>query len=346
MATLLPYIVRFSLGVERAFPAAPERQASPDGFHPRCLLGGHSGPAALLLYNAPNPDGHSGNEANMIEIITDSTCDIPESLLEKHRIIVVPLAVIWGNKQYRDRLDLKPEEFYRRLTVDPERPTTSIPPVKDFEAAYGEALARGADGVVVVTISSAMSGVYQLAESTAPRDKLPVSVIDAKGPTMSLGWQVLAAARARDAGASLPEIVAQVEGVRSRLAQMVFMDTLDYLRHGGRIGEAMKWMGVRLQVKPLVLVNHRTGRVEPVGLARTYKAGVEMLYSKFFGLLGGLRNLRVAVLHGNAADEAQALAERIRAEIKPVELLVNMTGPVLGVNTGPGALALCGYGEG
>ena len=281
----------------------------------------------------------------MIEIITDSTCDIPQSLIEEHSIIVVPLTVIWGGKQYRDRVDMKPEEFYRRLAVDPDRPTTSIPPAQDFEQAYEAAMARGAEAVVVVTISSAMSGVYQVATNAAPRDKLPVAVIDAKGPTMSLGWQVLAAARARDAGASLQEIVDRVEHVRSRMAQLVFMDTLDYLRQGGRIGEAMKWMGVRLQVKPVVLVNHESGRVEPVGLARTHKAGVEMLYSKFFGLLARMGELHVAVLHGNAPDEANALAERIRAEFNPAELLVNMTGPVLGVNTGPGALALCGYGE-
>ncbi|MFN2119336.1 MAG: DegV family protein [Anaerolineales bacterium] len=281
----------------------------------------------------------------MIGIITDSTCDIPESLLEQYGIIVVPLTVVWGDQQYRDRVELTPLDFYQRLARDPQRPTTSVPSVQEFEKAYDEATRRGADELVILTISSAMSGVYQLAVSFASELKIPVEVIDAKGPTMSLGWQVLAAARARDAGASLREIVEAVETVRKRLALFVSLDTLDYLRQGGRIGEAMKWMGVKLHVRPVILVNHETGKVEPVGLARTHKSGVDTLFDKFADSLKGLRDLHVAVLHGNAEPEAESLAERVRSALNPAELLIHMTGPVLGVNTGPGALALCGYGE-
>jgi len=101
-----------------------------------------------------------------------------------------------------------------------------------------------------------------------------------------------------------------------------------------------------LNVKPIVKINHQSGRVEPVSLARTHKALVRTLYKKFFDMIDLEKPLRIAVLHGNAPSEAEALAERIRAEFDPVELIVNMTGPVLGVNTGPGALALCGYAEG
>ena len=162
---------------------------------------------------------------------------------------------------------------------------------------------------------------------------------------MTVGWQVLAAARARDEGADLAAILIRVEQVRSRLVQLVGMQTLEYLQKGGRIGSAIKWMGTMLQVKPLVSINHQTGLVEPVGLVRTHKALVEMLYSKFFSRLGGTQGLRVAVLHGNTPQEAEMLAERIRAEYNPVELQVNITGPVLGINTGPGALALCGFAE-
>jgi DegV family protein with EDD domain len=157
---------------------------------------------------------------------------------------------------------------------------------------------------------------------------------------------VLAAARAREAGASLQQIVAAVESVRKRLVQLVSMDTLDYLQQGGRIGDAMKWMGVRLHVRPVVSINHETGRVQPVALARTHNSGVDTLFDKFAASFKGLQNLHVAVLHGNVQAEAEALAERVRAALNPVELLLNMTGPVLGGHTGPGALALCGYGEG
>ncbi len=279
----------------------------------------------------------------MIGIITDSTCDIPEPLLQQHGIIVVPTLVIWGDKQYRDRVDLSPDEFYGRFSLEAERPTSSVPAMADFQEAYRKAMAAGVDELVVLTVSSAMSGTYQMALNSAGHEKMPVTVIDSKGPTMSLGWQVLAAARARDEGASVEEIIRRVADVRGELMQLVYMDSLEYLKRGGRIGQAVKWLGVALQVRPVVSINHQTGLVEPVGLARTRKSGVEMLFNKFVGFMEGKRHLHVAVLHGNAPDDAQALAGRIRAELNPAELMVNITGPVLGINTGPGALALCGY---
>jgi len=281
----------------------------------------------------------------MIGIITDSTCDIPENLVEQYGIIVIPQAVIWGEQQFRDRVDLQPAEFYRRLTTDPVRPHSSLPSLRDFQQAYDQAASRGASELIVLTVSRAMSGTFEMAQNAAKLTDLPVTVVDSKGPTMSLGWQTLAAARAREAGADTPGILERVDRVRSKLVQLVAMDTLEYLQRGGRIGGAAKWVGALLKVKPLVSINHQTGLVEPVSLARTQKALVEMMYQKFFEQLKSHNNLRIAVLHGNVPEKATALAEQIRAEFNPLELLVNITGPVLGINTGPGALALCGYSE-
>jgi DegV family protein with EDD domain len=280
-----------------------------------------------------------------IGIITDSTCDIPEALLEQYGIIVIPQVVIWGETQYRDRIDLQPDEFYRRLAVDPIRPHSSLPGLGDFQEAFERAISRGVDKLILLTVSSAMSGTYALARTAAQSCKVPVAVVDSKGPTMTLGWQVLAAARARDSGEDLDGLLKRVEQVRSKLVQFVAMDTLEYLKTGGRIGGAARWAGTLLRVKPLVSINHRTGLVQPEGLTRTHAALVELLYRKFFEALKGGRNLRIAVLHGNAPEKAEALAERIRADFAPLELLINTTGPVLGINTGPGALALCGYAE-
>ncbi len=281
----------------------------------------------------------------MIGIITDSTCDIPENLVEQYGVIVVPQAVIWGEQQFRDRVDLQPAEFYRRLTTDPLRPHSSLPSLRDFQQAYDQAASQGASELIVLTVSRAMSGTFEMAQNAAKLTDLPVTVVDSKGPTMSLGWQTLAAARARDAGADTPGILERIERVRAGLVQLVAMDTLEYLQRGGRIGGAAKWVGTLLKVKPLVSINHQTGLVEPVSLARTQKALVEMMYQKFFEQLKSPNNLRIAVLHGNVPEKAEALAEQIRAEFNPLELLVNITGPVLGINTGPGALALCGYSE-
>ncbi len=281
----------------------------------------------------------------MIAIITDSTCDIPENLVVKYGIIVVPQYIIWGEAQYRDRVDLTPEEFYQRLEEDDEKPTTSQAGVGDFLEAVERAQSEGATEAIILTVSSAMSGTYQMAQGAADKADIPVSVIDSKGPTMSLGWQALAAARARDEGANRDAIIKQVSEVRSRLVQIVAMETLEYLQYGGRISNAVKWVGNVLKVKPLVTINHQTGLVEPLGLARTHSSMIKMLYKRFFNEVSSGEGLHIAVLHGGVLEEAQKLADKIREEFSPLELIVNITGPVLGINTGPGALALCGYSE-
>ncbi len=278
-------------------------------------------------------------EPRSIAILTDSTCDIPQDLVDQYGIAIISHVIIWGDEQYRDRVNLHPIDFYRRLVVDPRRPTSSQASVTDFQQAYEAAAARGAEHIITLTVSSAMSGAYQMAQAAAKLVRIPVTVIDSKGPTMSLGWQVLAAARAVAGGMDLNNILECVDQVRRNLVQLVAMDTLEYLQKGGRLGGAVKWVGGMLKVKPLVSINHQTGLVEPVSLARTHKALVEMIYSKFFKRLKGGKNLRVAVLHGNVEEEARALAERIQQGFQPIELLMNITGPVLGINTGPGALA-------
>lgn len=282
----------------------------------------------------------------MIEIITDSTCDIPADLVARYSIRVVPTVLVWSGKTYRDRIDIQPVDFYKRLATEPDRPTTSTPSPEDFRKVYEEAIQRRAEGIVVLSVSAAMSSTYQTAVQTAPRDRVPVEVIDARGPSMSLGWQVLAAARARDAGADMGAIVQAAAAVRRTLMTVVSMETLEYLQRGGRIGQAVKWIGVALKVKPVVAVNHNSGIVEPLGLAHTQRAGIEMMFSRFVARMRTLRDLHVAVLHGNAPEQAASLADRLRRDLAPTELLINITGPVLGANTGPGALELCGYGEG
>jgi len=281
----------------------------------------------------------------MIGIITDSTCDIPDDLIAKYGITIVPHYVIWGNEQFRDKVDLSVVDFYRRLQTDPVYPSSSQAGIPDFKRAYEEVAGRGFSEIITLTVSSAMSGAYRMASEAATLVDVPVSVVDGKGPTMSLGWQVLAAARARDAGMSVSDILAMLENLKQKLVQYVGMESIEYLKKGGRIGNAVKWLGVMLKIRPLVMINHHTGLVEPVTLARTHKALVESLYKHFSDHFSGKTKMHVAVMHGNVLEEAQQLAERLQADFNPVELLINMTGPVLGINTGPGALALCGYSE-
>ncbi len=174
---------------------------------------------------------------------------------------------------------------------------------------------------------------------------MPVEVIDSRATSMGLGWQVLAAARASENGADLQDVLKRINQVRRNIIQYAGLDTLEYLKKGGRIGDAARWATSVLRIKPIVALNILTNLVEPIGLVRTYNALVDTLYRKFFNPLRGRKNLHVAVLHGNMLETAAALAERIKAEINPLELFVNSTGPVVGLHTGPGALGICGYAD-
>jgi DegV family protein with EDD domain len=280
-----------------------------------------------------------------ISILTDSTCDIPQELIEEYDIGVIPTLVIWGEETYQDRIEITPREFYQRLSEDPNHPTTTQPTPATFERYYRDAIQDGADQIILFTVSSALSGTYNVATQVASEIDHPIRVIDSKGPTMSLGWQVLAAARALQDGGDEEDILSAAADVRENLSQIVLLDTLEYLHKGGRIGSAAKFLGSLLNLKPLVRINHQDGVVEAAGRARTRKRGIEMLLDQFFEELDTSRPIRIAVLHGDAEEQAREIAQGIKEKYQPQELLFNITGPVLGVNTGPGAIALCGYSE-
>lgn len=278
-------------------------------------------------------------------LITDSTCDIPEDLVEQYNIVVIPAYVIWGEEQFRDRIDLQADAFYQRLQTDDVYPSSSHPTPGDFFELYQHLDDEGTEDIVVITVSSAMSGTYDAAKQAGEMIDIPVHVVDSKGPSMSLGWQVLAAARTREAGGRAEDMVAAAEDARSRMAQLVYMESIEYLHKGGRIGNAVNLLGTLLKIKPVVYIDHETGVVNVETAARTRKRGTNALYKGFFKRLDTSKPLHVALLHGGVPKDAQALAQRIRETYDPKELIVNITGPVLGINTGPEALALAGYTE-
>jgi DegV family protein with EDD domain len=278
-----------------------------------------------------------------IALITDSTCDLPDTILREYDIGVVPLLVIWGTEELRDQVDIKSTEFYERLISDPIHPTTSQPPVAAFVQAVHQAKENGAQEAVIFTISSGMSSTYQAARQIETLVDIPVHIVDSKANSMSLGWQVLAAFRAREEGGDAAAMITAADRVRDKLVTLLYVDTLEYLYRGGRISGAAKWVGTALQLKPQLYVDHHTGEIKAAARTRTRSKAIEALYQSFFQQLDVNKPLHVAVMHGNIPEEAQELADRIQQEYAPVELVVSLTSPVMGIHTGPGAIALCGY---
>jgi DegV family protein with EDD domain len=276
-------------------------------------------------------------------LITDSTCDLPETFLQQFDIKVVPLTIIWGEEPLLDGVDIKAEEFYQRLEREPILPTTSQPTPQQILQAFDQARNAGAEEIMIITISSAMSGTYTSALQAADLIDIPVQVVDSKANSMSLGWQVLAAARAREGGGDMNAMIRAAELARKSMVYIVSLDTLDYLHKGGRIGGASHFIGNLLNLKPQISVDHQTGEVAGGRRSRTRKKALTDLYQDFFSQIDRSKTLRIAVLHNAALEEAQDLMGRIEEEFQPTELILSIVSPVLGVHTGPRAIAICGY---
>lgn len=285
------------------------------------------------------------DHARHIALITDSTCDIPDDLIVQYGIRIVPLVLIWGAEQYRDRIDITAREFYTRLASSTTHPTSSQPTAADFTAMIDEARAEGAEAAVIVTISSQLSGTVESARQAAAQSEIPVHVVDSKTGGMAFGWQVLAAARAREAGGDAGAMVDAAERARSTMQIIFFVDSLEYLHRGGRIGGAARLVGSALNLKPLLYVDHTVGRIEPGERLRTRRRALDRIYEVFFEKMDTSRPMHVAVIHSNAPDLAEGLRERVAADYDPAELLLAGISPVMGAHIGPGAVGLAGYYE-
>ena len=278
-----------------------------------------------------------------IAIFTDSTSDIPDEWLKQYEITIIPLTIIFGNEQYLDRVELAPQTFYERLLTDPVHPSTSQPSPKAFLEAFRQAADNGAEEIFLITISSAMSGTIESARRAAQESPIPVHILDGKNNSMGLGWQVIAAARAREEEGTLESMQSAAEQAQKNMVYYILLDTIEYLSKGGRIADAVSFLNSILKIKPMIYVKPEAGTVGASLPARSRKNGIENLYREFFKHINHQLPLHITVLHNNCLEEAQALAERIRQEYHPKELFISIVSPVLGVHTGPRAIALCGY---
>lgn len=280
--------------------------------------------------------------SHRIAIMTDSTSDLPVDLAKKHGIHTVPLYVLWGGQQLRDGVDIDHAAFYGRLPNDPSHPTTSQPTPADFVKAI-EAI--DADEIVAVCISDRLSGTVASATAAKAIANKPIHIVDSGSVSMGLGWQALAAARARNAGATVPEIIAATQAVRGTLQVVFTVETLEYLHRGGRIGAAAKLLGTALQLKPLLTVRPNIGIVEPLEKVRSRKKSMARVVEYLLEQVDASRPLRAAVMHAQAPADGQAVADDLSARLKVSELMVTNVTPVVGTHTGPGVVGIAAYTE-
>jgi len=280
-----------------------------------------------------------------IAFLTDSTAGVPGDLVSKHKITVVPLQVIFGTEAFRDGIDLTQEEFFKRLKASKPLPTTSQPSVADFEEAYKKLLNDPeVESIISVHLSSNLSGTYSAAAQAAERLKgdgtKRISVIDSLNVYMGEGLMVVNGVRMAEQGKSHDEIVQMIEGMKPKIKLLVLVDTLEYLAKGGRIGGAQAFLGGLLNVKPILHVHG--GRVEPLERVRTRRKAMERLVE--IGAEGTKgKRVQIAVGHGEAAEDARALAEMTRQKMDIAEEFSSDLGPVISTHTGPGVIGFVYY---
>jgi len=271
-----------------------------------------------------------------VKIVTDSTADLSLQIVQQLGITVVPVYVCFGEKSYRDGVDISHDEFYQKLIKSPIHPTTSQPTPADFANVYSR-LSTETDEIVSIQVTSKLSGTYNSALQGRELMKTGyhIEVIDSLSVSMGLGLITMAAARLAKAGASLPEVMDEVRQVIPRICLLGVFDTLKYLLLGGRIGKAKALLGSMLNVKPLITM--RDGELFPAGQVRTHSKGIERL----FDLVRNTLNIEeVAIVHSTTPGEATSLREHIASIFDKRQIHLARLGPALGVHGGPGTLIL------
>ncbi|MFE9387744.1 DegV family protein [Streptomyces sp. NPDC006784] len=270
-----------------------------------------------------------------LAIVTDSTAYLPPEALSRHGIVAVPLTVVLGDRALEEGTEISARSLATALRE--RRPvTTSRPSPEMFARTYRAAAEAGAAGIVSLHLSAEFSGTHDAAVLAAAQSPVPVRVVDTGVVAMALGFCALAAAEAAEAGASLDEAVAAAEKRAEGISAVFYVDTLDYLRRGGRIGAAQALLGSALAVKPLLEV--ADGRIGMLEKVRTASKAIARLEEIVVERAGDAR-VDIAVHHLAAAERAEQLAERFRARVPGLrELHVSEVGAVIGAHTGPGLL--------
>jgi DegV family protein with EDD domain len=273
-----------------------------------------------------------------VAIVTDSSPYIPEHIIQKHNIKVVPLLVIWGEENFYDGVDITPTEFYNRLQSAKIMPSTSQPSVADFEVLF-RSLHQDGYEILAVLISDDLSGT--ISSATQAKQLLPeakIEIVNSKSIAMALGFVVLAAAKAANNGSSLAECKRIAEEAKDRCGVVFVVDTLEFLHRGGRIGGAKRFVGTLLNVKPVLAIED--GLVVPVDQVRTHKKALERIVEIIEERTAGHDTVRLATLHANNPETAQFILDEAASRISPIETVFSEVSPVVGTHAGPGAVGL------
>lgn len=273
-----------------------------------------------------------------ISIITDSTADIPKELLNKYKIIEMPLTVHFGEEEFKDRIDITEEQFYEKLVSSKELPSTSqVNPVA-FEEVYKQELQKGND-IISIHISSELSGTYQSA--VIARDSIgseKISLVDSRSATLALGMVVLKAAELAEKGLTREKTVEQVEEYKNSVKILIMVDTLEYLKKGGRLSGTQAMIGGILNIKPILTIDN--GKVVVVekgrGVKKASKRIVEIMKEKG----NNIADQTIGIVNAKSSEIVGDLKELIKTELGTEKYIEASVGSVIATHVGPGAFGV------
>ncbi len=277
-----------------------------------------------------------------IAIVTDSSTYIPPEETAGLDIHVIPLWLIWDDDRFRDGVDIQPEQFYQRLRSAKTMPSSSQPSAGEFMAFFKQ-LSADYDAIAAVLVSSKVSGT--VASALAAQQELSdlnIEVVDSYSVSMGLGFCVLEAARAAAQGQGMDEVVQAAEQLSKRLHFLLAVDTLEFLRRGGRIGGAKALLGTALSIKPLL--HFHDGMIEPLMQVRTKKKALATMLDVAEERLAGKPMAAASVLDVNTTEEGDRVAEMVKERFSIPKVIRTTVSPVVGTHAGPGTVGLVFYG--
>ena len=268
-----------------------------------------------------------------IKIVTDSTCDLPENVIQKLGITVVPLYINLFDKGYLDGVEITRKDFYSNLPDYKVHPTTGIPGLNAFTEAYKALSSKGATEILSIHISESLSGTVGAAQTAAREfNDIPVMVLDSGKLSLGTGIQVEMAAKMANEGKSMDEILAALDEIRPRIFVTAGLKTLDYLRRSGRMNRFVAGLGSLLQLKPILTMKNGLPGSERVRTSTKAEARIIEMLKEHSPIE------RFALLHTNAPEEAEAFYAKIKDLIPDSEVYSMDITPVIGVHIGPGAV--------
>ena len=267
-----------------------------------------------------------------VRIVTDSTCDLPPETIARYGISVMPLYINVGRHGFLDGIDITREEFYRKLPIFPEHPTTAAPSPQKFHAIYDALAEEGAAQVLSIHISSALSAVMDVARVAAQETtSVPVHVFDSRQLSLGTGFLVETAAKMAALGHTIEEILSALNEQIKRSHVFAALDTLEFLKRSGRMNAFIANLGGLLQLKPILTMYEGKPGTERV---RTRERAMQRLL-ELLHKVGEIE--RLAIVHTNAPERVAELRARVASLFPAAELMVADITPVIGAHIGPGA---------